>query len=82
VVKPLGIGQVIKVVRVDDSFQILTLNNVLFCPGFSKNIMSLQIFDAHGGYVYRHKIFNKFDEPVANLKRHFILDTEELPSVL
>jgi len=80
VVKPLEIGQLNKVVRVDDSFQILTLNNVLFCPGFSKNIMSLQILDDHGGYVYRHKIFNKFDEPVANLKRHFILDTEELPS--
>jgi len=76
-VYPEGQGRVRKVVSSGKGWKVLTLHGVYFCPGFSKNILSLQKVYANGAYLQGLKLHTPNGDHIADLSENFFLKTRE-----
>jgi hypothetical protein len=77
VVYPEGQGVVRKIVNCGERAKMLTLNGVYYCPGFSKNILSLQKVYASGACLKGLGLFASNGDQIATLNKNFILDTRD-----
>jgi hypothetical protein len=69
---PEGVGTVRKLVKAGNRWRILTLNNVYRCPGFTKNIPSLQKLYAPGDYLEGLNLIGRDGNVVGTLDDDFI----------
>ncbi|MDB5911072.1 MAG: hypothetical protein JWP34_5189 [Massilia sp.] len=76
-VYPDGQGTVSKVVKAGKDWKKLTLNGVYYCPGFSKNILSLQKAYYSGCLLKGLKLFAADGNPIASFDSNFILETRD-----